>query len=836
MGIRRRAVQLIGITALITLIIVYIISRTIIIGSVLQQEVKSTKKTIFQVQKILGNECYYLSNTVTDWSQYDSTYDFMKTNSKEYIKENLLDSTFHDIQVNFMVFINKSGNIIWEKGFDIENNRQIAIPKPLQNCFEKGSSLIDFTNTNSKKSGLLYVNNKLLLLASHPVTSTDTLAPMDGVLVMGRYLSADKLNYINDLTESSVSFKGITSNTNTPLNTGISGLSSSIGDQMEVKPLNKNYVKGYSICKDVNLKSNILITVIAYRDAYIKSINDLRIFGIFLLISVLVVFVIFMLLIDRTIISRLTKLNDFINEIGISGNTTSRVKVEGQDEVSNLGIAMNKMLNFMNNAEMELKELLEKVYSLLDNSEEGFLTINEHFLIDKEYSRECRLIFNKEIANLNIIALIKEYNIEAADALEKGINMLLETDDSYKREVIITLLPAVMKIDSKTIKVKYKILENNKVMLILTDISRERQLEAKIKEEQKRLKLIVASFTNKDDIYDILNTYKTFINNGYKDILKRNTNNISKLDEIYRSVHTMKGVFSQFSFIYVPQELDNIEDMLSKLRKDMDGFEEKINLIFEKDKCEKALESDMRIINEIHGDSFVSNNKKVCLDEERLLKLELAVDKIKMRLGDIDKDETVLDALNTASTLRYRDLREMLSIYPSYVDNLSIRLGKLIDSFNIEGSEIRIDPNKYNNFIKSLVHVFRNAADHGIETPDERLEAGKEITGHIKCSVEEKDGRILIIIADDGKGINLNKVRQKALDKGILTEDASISLSDKDTAKLIFHDSFSTKDMASDISGRGYGLSAVIYELDKIDGEVTVETIEGQGTSFIFTV
>lgn len=186
-------------------------------------------------------------------------------------------------------------------------------------------------------------------------------------------------------------------------------------------------------------------------------------------------------------------------------------------------------------------------------------------------------------------------------------------------------------------------------------------------------------------------------------------------------------------------------------------------------------------------------------------------------------------------TIRYKSIKEMLNVYVDYTFKLAQSLDKNIYKFEIDGDHIKVDPDRISPFIKSLIHVFRNAVDHGIEIGDERLEAGKDILGKITCIVEKTDTSISITIKDDGKGIDIEEIKEKAINRGLISEDTVSNLTDEQLIDLIFCDNFSTKNLINELSGRGYGLSAVKREMDNLHGTIQVETSLGKGTKFVFT-
>jgi two-component system chemotaxis sensor kinase CheA len=184
--------------------------------------------------------------------------------------------------------------------------------------------------------------------------------------------------------------------------------------------------------------------------------------------------------------------------------------------------------------------------------------------------------------------------------------------------------------------------------------------------------------------------------------------------------------------------------------------------------------------------------------------------------------------------LRYKSFHELMKAYPEYVNGLSERMEKFIHPITISGGDFPAETEIYYDFSRSLIHVFRNMIDHAIEPIDERLEAGKDEVATIGCRIELKDKGIVMELSDDGSGIDAGRIRQRAVDKGICTQEAADQLTDQAAIELIFHDEFSTKEHVSDISGRGIGLSSVKAEVEKLKGTIEVLTEVGRGTTFRF--
>lgn len=166
---------------------------------------------------------------------------------------------------------------------------------------------------------------------------------------------------------------------------------------------------------------------------------------------------------------------------------------------------------------------------------------------------------------------------------------------------------------------------------------------------------------------------------------------------------------------------------------------------------------------------------------------------------------------------------------PRIVHDVSQKLGKNIDLI-MEGEGTELDKTMLEQLTDPLVHIVRNSIDHGIESPEIRLKAGKPAKGKVKMAAFHQGGNILIQITDDGAGINLEKLKLKAIDKGIV--DADSNLSKEDIVDLIFHPGFSTADVVSDVSGRGVGMDVVRRNIRGLGGSVEVQTEPGKGSVF----
>jgi two-component system chemotaxis sensor kinase CheA len=186
---------------------------------------------------------------------------------------------------------------------------------------------------------------------------------------------------------------------------------------------------------------------------------------------------------------------------------------------------------------------------------------------------------------------------------------------------------------------------------------------------------------------------------------------------------------------------------------------------------------------------------------------------------------------NNALDIRLIPIRDLVPKFNRLVRDISSSLGKEID-FVTEGMETELDKSSIDMVAEPLVHMLRNALDHGIEMPEERAESGKSPKGIITLRASNAGNNIYIEVSDDGKGLDKEKIKQKAIERGLITKHEN--LTDKEIYSLICHPGFSTASEVTSISGRGVGMDVVRQKIADMRGELIIDSKKGKGT--IFTI
>ena len=224
---------------------------------------------------------------------------------------------------------------------------------------------------------------------------------------------------------------------------------------------------------------------------------------------------------------------------------------------------------------------------------------------------------------------------------------------------------------------------------------------------------------------------------------------------------------------------------------------------------------------------------------ETVVQLQEVAQDIKLSLEDTDKNAKQLDRAskqmqNTITRVRMRPISDVLNRFPRALRDLEIKHGKKVQ-LKIRGGSTLVERSVLEVLNDPLLHLFRNAFDHGIESPEIRLAANKPAQGSINISAVHRGNQTIITISDDGGGIDINKVKAKAIAMGINEADLA-NASKSEILDLIFEPGFSTAEQVTDLSGRGVGMDVVRTNIEQIKGTIQVNTQLGIGTSFIIKV
>lgn len=526
----------------------------------------------------------------------------------------------------------------------------------------------------------------------------------------------------------------------------------------------------------------------------------------------------------------------YLIAIGLLCNDANRRLRNTRIKLSESNATLALTLDDLRATQTQLERANKDFRRLLDNSGEGFLTFGPNLLIDAQYSLTCETMLGCSPAGRPAAEIFFHDDPVKANLFSTIINSVLDESDPDIQECMLSLLPTESTHGDVILKVEYKTLDNHQFMTVLTDITKQRHIEVLLKQERQRLELVVMAVSDRRNFFETIDAFSDFLEKNLSLLLHSSQapNLLGKA--LYREIHTFKGLLSQFSFPNSPKALHAIESQLTGLLALGDALAtQQLVDVASPAALRQPFEADLAILSDALGRGFLQYGDSITLSEVQARQLQrLAIRLLRGETVDTSVTE-IRNLLQDIGTLCKVSFKDVLLGFDGLVRQAAQRMGKSVAAIEvIGGADVWIDPNAYRPFLRALVHVFRNAVAHGLESPEARWEAQKDETGKITCNVETQGNAIHLSIADDGAGINLQALRQRAVNMGIYTADAVAQLPDEAVVQLIFKDNISTQQDVSDLAGRGVGLAAVLNETKNAGGEVEVKTIAGQGTEFLF--
>jgi two-component system chemotaxis sensor kinase CheA len=554
-------------------------------------------------------------------------------------------------------------------------------------------------------------------------------------------------------------------------------------------------------------------------------------------------------LLYRQITRPLTRMQAMMSEIAASQDFTRRVPVGRMDEIGHSIVAFNGMIEKIQQSSLQLKQKTADIQAMLQNMQQGILTVVDGAVIHSEYSAYLEAIFEtQDIAGRSLMELVFADTDLGADVLsqvdaashaclgEDAINFafnehLLVTEISKRmadgRIKVLDLNWSAITDDSDTIV---------RLMLCVRDVTELRKLAAEAGEQRRRLEMIGEILAvSEEKFHHFIESSAGFISENERIIRQHSQADREAIAELFRNMHTIKGNARTYNLQYLTDIVHETEQRYHELRQaDTDVDWDQDSLMQELARVRAAVES-YATINEVSLRRKGAGQRD---SAERFLMVEIAHIQESLRLIEAAKSddlpalqsmrETVRQSLRALGT---QSVAEALSGVLESLPSLAHELGKEAPLVRVDDHGYRLRSEASGTLKNVFMHLLRNSMDHGIETADVRRAHGKAPAGAISIQMAMEQGAIQILLGDDGRGLALSRIRDTALEKGLIV--AGQALSDEETAELIFHPGFSTAEHVTEVSGRGVGMDAVRDFLKREQGTIALRFTDDQnGAAF----
>jgi len=401
MKLRKKTLLFTGITMICLLAFLYIVSSTFLMNGFIQVEQEDTSKNVQRANDAFSDDINQLGTMTRDWAWWDDTYQFIEDNNPEYIESNPTDETLDGLRINLILYFNSTGEIVFSKGYDLENSSETPIPESLLSLFYTNNSILIQKNTEQNLKGLVLLPEKPLLVASYPILTSKGEGPVRGTLIFGRYMDENEIVRLSEITHLSLKMHNL-DEPDIPADLKAEG---SFSEPIIVRATSEDSISGYTLLNDVYGNPAHLLEVSLPRPIYNQGKESVKYLFYSLLVIGIIFTVLFSMLLEKLVLSRLAALNTDVNKIGTNAAFSGRVRNDKEtDELSNLGGSINSMLEALERSREErllienelrrhrdhLEEMVKERTSELEKSEENYRSLVEStddsiYMVDKEH-------------------------------------------------------------------------------------------------------------------------------------------------------------------------------------------------------------------------------------------------------------------------------------------------------------------------------------------------------------------------------------------------------------------------------------------------------------------
>ena len=556
--------------------------------------------------------------------------------------------------------------------------------------------------------------------------------------------------------------------------------------------------------------SKVSMTLLQTESIAFESVNELTKLIASVAVLILIILLPIAIIFSRTLGRPIANLKNLVNEIIDSGDISRRTNITTKDETGSLSKAFNELLakieqhqSELKHYNLELENMVEEralqIRTILDNIRSGFLLIDKDNKVLEGFTKSCHDLFRKKVEPGRLLTDILELNERDAEQFNCFLNQVF--DCFGPPEISLSHLPKRVKIGPKVLSLYGSLVRGSNseiasVLFSIDDVSKLAEIE------QRNI--------HNDTLINILSQKEFFIQfvSDTNEMILSAIQNVKNQQMVRNLLHTVKGNSASFGLKEVANTVHQVEELGYIGEKDI----RKIEAIF------------FAFLNQ--NESFLqldTNRKKISIQYEhwKILKEEIA-----SSTSNIEKE-----LLSWITIAEYKPIAQLVGPIDENIKKIATQLNKSV-SVRVSGLDALVDERRYRKVFSSLVHIARNSIDHGIEVQEERGDKPKKGNITIDFKLDEKG--LTFTFEDDGKGINTEKLKEKALANGLHSESEIGKLSDDEALQLIFASGLSTRDEVSLSSGRGAGMNAVKSEVEEAGGSIKVESELGKGTKFTF--
>jgi two-component system chemotaxis sensor kinase CheA len=544
-------------------------------------------------------------------------------------------------------------------------------------------------------------------------------------------------------------------------------------------------------------------------------------------------------LLYRQITRPLSHMQAMMSEIASSQDFTRRVPVGRLDEIGCSIVAFNGMIEKIQESSAQLKQKTADIQAMLQNMQQGILTVVDGAKIHAEYSAYLEDIFEtKDIAGRALMDLVfadTELGADALSQIDAATHACLGEDCinfAFNQHLLVGEISKRMPDGRvKILDLSWSAItdENDTVvrlMLCVRDVTELRKLAAEASEQRRRLDMIGEILAvSEEKFHHFIESSAGFVSENERIIRKHSEADHAAIAELFRNMHTIKGNARTYNLQHLTNVVHETERSYHELRQpDADRSWDQEHLMRELTRVREAIESYAKINEQSLGrkgkgqaNDAGNAGRYVMVDKDDIQQTLNMLERTDA--AELHALQSMRDALRrTLSALGSQSVRDALSGVLDSLPSLASELGKPAPAVRIDDNGYRLRGQAGGTLSNVFMHLLRNSIDHGIEPAEVRGAQGKTPAGTIDIEVGVDSGALQITLSDDGRGLALERIRGIAQERGWIGNDDT--LSDEAVAEFIFRPGFSTAETVTEVSGRGVGMDAVRDFLRRENGSI----------------
>ncbi len=366
MTLRTKTLAAIGPTLIGLLLLLDVTTRRILLRSFGELEDRSVRQDVQRAVNMLENELAGLYSKAGDWSNWDDTYAFVEDGNQAFIDSNLTPTAFIELKLDLLLIIRASGRIVASRAYDYHNDREAAAPTRFQSDLSPDDSVLRAASATAGIQGILALPEGPMLIAARPILTSDAEGPVRGALIMGRYLTAAEVARMAAIMHVALEIQRVDA-PELPQDFQVARAALSVRRPVLVHVADSDIVHGYTLLPDLQGNPALLLRVKVPRDIYkhgLLSANSL-------IAAVVIVGLVFglltLLLIERTVLVRVTRLSAGVRAVTTSGDFSRRLTMKGKDELATLSATVNELLDAVERSRQALQESQRSLATLMTN-------------------------------------------------------------------------------------------------------------------------------------------------------------------------------------------------------------------------------------------------------------------------------------------------------------------------------------------------------------------------------------------------------------------------------------------------------------------------------------